>query len=248
MKKLCSIFTLSIILVILSLINCAPSPDTSWGWKRATTTDDMLNFLNSTAPYNQKIKRSEVTAVNKESYDDYIAFYQSGESGDALKSWGWKRATEVEDAWNFLNTTPPYTQVITNAEITAVNKGAYTDFIIFYQTGTTGDPHGGWGWKRATDSDDVMNFLNTTPPYTQIITRAEITAVNMGSYLDFIIFYQTGSSDDPHGGWGWKKSTDPDDVKAFLSGEGTYNTPVASAEIVAVKQATYDEFYVFYTR
>ncbi len=106
----------------------------------------------------------------------------------------------------------------------------------------------GWGWKRATKQDDVMNFLNTTEPYTQIIKRADITAIDKGSYVDFIVFYQKGDSSDPHGGWGWKKSTEPDDVKDFLSGDGAYNKPVVSAEIAAIKKQAFTEFYVFYTR
>lgn len=105
-----------------------------------------------------------------------------------------------------------------------------------------------WGWKRSTEPDDVMNFLNGTAPYTQPIIRAEITAVNKGSYIDFIVFYLAGENGDAAGGWGWKKATDPDDVMNFLSGTGAYDRPVASAEVVAVSMPTYTEFYVFYTR
>ncbi len=104
-----------------------------------------------------------------------------------------------------------------------------------------------WGWKRATAPDDVMNFLNKKPPYTQNIKRAEITAVNKGTYIDFIIFYQTGE-DNNDIGWGWKKSTNEDDVKAFLSGEGSYSQPIVLAEVVAVSMPTHTEFYIFYTR
>ncbi len=162
-------------------------------------------------------------------------------------SWGWKRATAPDDVMNFLNKKPPYTQNIKRAEITAVNKGAYIDFIAFYQSDQNGDEIESWGWKRATAPDDVMNFLNKKPPYTQNIKRAEITAVNKGAYIDFIIFYQTGE-DNNDIGWGWKKSTNEDDVKAFLSGEGSYSQPIVLAEVVAVSMPTHTEFYIFYTR
>ena len=245
MKKLIQIFSL----IVFCVLGChGPSPEKGWGWKRATEQDDMMNFLNATPPYTRKICRAELTGTLNNSYDDFIAFYQSGEGGDASSSWGWKRATEQDDMMNFLNTTPPYTQIIKRAEITAIDKGSYVDFIVFYQQGDSSDPHGGWGWKRATSPDDVMNFLNTTPPYTQIIKRAEITAVDKDSYVDFIVFYQQGDSSDPHGGWGWKKSTEPDDVKDFLSGDGAYNQPVVSVEVAAINKQTFTEFYVFYTR
>jgi hypothetical protein len=107
----------------------------------------------------------------------------------------------------------------------------------------------GWGWKRATDPDDVINFLNSKPPYKQKITEAEITAVNKGTYLDFIVFYRTAGLVKPTaGGWGWKKATDPDDVKNFLSGQGAYTQPVKVAKIAAVWEGTYTEYYVFYKR
>jgi hypothetical protein len=243
MKKLNQIFLLSLALIVICVQGCR-----GWGWKRATTPNDMMNFLRTTPPYTQKIYRAEITGTLKNSQDDFIAFYQSGEGGDSSSSWGWKRATEPNDMMNFLSTTEPYTQIIKRAEITAMDKGSYVDFIVFYQTGDSSDPQGGWGWKRATSPDDVMNFLNTTAPYTQIIKRADITAVDKGSYIDFIVFYQPGDSSDPHGGWGWKKSTEPNDVKDFLSGDGAYNQPVVSAEIAAIDKQAYTEFYVFYTR
>lgn len=105
-----------------------------------------------------------------------------------------------------------------------------------------------WGWKKATDPDDVMNFLNSKAPYQQKIKEAEITAVNKGSYIEFIIFYRSDNTAKTAGGWGWKKATDPDDVKDFLGGQGAYNHPVKEAEVVAVEKKTYTEYYVFYKR
>lgn len=246
MKKSMQIFFLSLALIVICVQGCIP--EKGWGWKRATEQNDMMNFLSTTSPYTQKIYRAELTGTFNNSYDDFIAFYQTGEGGDSSSSWGWKRATEQVDMLNFLNTIPPYTQIIKRAEVVALDKGSYVDFIVFYQKGDSSYPKGGWGWKRATTPDDVMNFLNTTEPYTQIIKRAEITAIDKGSYVDFIVFYQTGDSSDPHGGWGWKKSTEPDDVKDFLSGDGAYNQPVVSVEIAAIHKQTFTEFYVFYTR
>lgn len=105
-----------------------------------------------------------------------------------------------------------------------------------------------WGWKKATDPTDVMNFLNAKAPYTQKIVDAEITLTDNGSFLEFIVFYHTGNALIPTGGWAWKKATDPDDVKNFLSGQGAYQTPVKKARVCAAWRKTYTEYYVFYIK
>jgi len=105
-----------------------------------------------------------------------------------------------------------------------------------------------WGWKKATDPNDVMNFLNSKAPYKQKIKEAEITAVNKGAYLEFIVFYRPDQTAVSTGGWGWKKATDPTDVKNFLSGQGAYKRPVKEAKVVAVEKKSYTEDYVFYKR
>jgi len=105
-----------------------------------------------------------------------------------------------------------------------------------------------WGWKKATDPNDVMNFLNATAPYTQKITDAEITLTDNGQFLEFIIFYHSGNPLLSTGGWGWKKATDADDVKNFLSGLGAYQTPVKRAKVCAAWRKTYTEYYVFYKK
>lgn len=104
----------------------------------------------------------------------------------------------------------------------------------------------GWGWKMATDPDDVVNFLNSKAPYKQKITEAEITGVNKGAYLEFMVFYRTDGLVKKTGGWGWKKATTPDDVKNFLGGQGAYTHPVKAAKVVGVWKKTYTEYYVFY--
>jgi hypothetical protein len=104
----------------------------------------------------------------------------------------------------------------------------------------------GWGWKKATDPNDVINFLNGKAPYKQKITKAEISAVNKGTYLEFIVFYQAGGPASTAGPWGWKKATDPNDVKNFLNGEGAYKRPVKEAKVAGVWKKTYTEYYVFY--
>jgi hypothetical protein len=105
-----------------------------------------------------------------------------------------------------------------------------------------------WGWKKCTDPNDVMNFLNAKAPYKQKITRAEITAVQKGSYTEFIVFYKSSGTATSVGKFGWKRSPNPGDVKNFLSGAGAYNRPVAKAKVVAVQKGNSTEYFIFYTK
>ena len=98
-----------------------------------------------------------------------------------------------------------------------------------------------WGWKKSTTPDDVMNFLNGKPPYQGAKNVAKITAANKGSFIEFIVFYQSGGTS----GWGWKKSTTPDDAMNFLNGKPPYK-PLKVAEVASVNTATGTQFYIFY--
>lgn len=105
----------------------------------------------------------------------------------------------------------------------------------------------GWGWKLATDPDDVINFLNGCGPYERPVKDAHVTAVWDGSRVTFHAFYQTGAAGQPPGSWGWKKATDPDDALSFLNGTGAYCQPVKEAKLASVRQGDQPEFYIFYT-
>lgn len=105
----------------------------------------------------------------------------------------------------------------------------------------------GWGWKLATDPDDVVNFLSGCGGYTQPIKDAHVTAMWGGGHTAFHCFYQPGDSSQMPASWGWKLSNDPDDVMNFLSGTGAYCQPVKDAHVAACVKDGAPEFYVFYT-
>ncbi|MGB7539433.1 MAG: hypothetical protein WBM17_12915 [Anaerolineales bacterium] len=106
---------------------------------------------------------------------------------------------------------------------------------------------GNWGWKKATDPDDVMNFLNGTGAYGNPVKAARICAVSRPAWNEFFAFYQSGTA-RTKGGWGWKLATDPDDVMKFINGTGPYRAPVKDALICAVSKGSHDEYYVFYRK
>jgi len=75
-------------------------------------------------------------------------------------SWGWKLATSPDDVLNFLNGVGAYGTPVSAARICAMWKGNHAEFYVFYQRHRSAAPGRGWGWKLATDPEDVRCFLN----------------------------------------------------------------------------------------
>ncbi len=234
-----------ILCVVIGVIACVPG---SWGWKKATDPDDVMKFMNGQAPYTAPVKDARITLVWKETYPEYHVFYQAGTAGQSAGNWGWKLATDVDDVHNFINGKGAYQHPVKDARISLMWKGNHPEFYVFYQAGTAPHDSGLWGWKLATDPDDVMNFLNGTGAYQRPVTAARIAAMEKEGHTEYYVFYQRVPGSPPITGWGWKKATDADDVMNFLNGTGAYQQPVKNCEICAVRKAAHVEFYVFYTR
>ena len=105
----------------------------------------------------------------------------------------------------------------------------------------------GWGWKLASEPDEVINFLNGSPPFEHPVGEAHVTALWNGDYVAFHIFYRPGEPGQPPGTWGWKLAADPDDAKNFLNGTGPYCQPPEEAQVMAVWKHDRLQFYIFYT-
>jgi hypothetical protein len=236
---------LTLVSVLLPVLLSGCNHHEKWGWKRSQTPTDMMNFLNGTDAYNYPTKKARVCAVRKPGYKDFIAFYQFAESKQPKGNWGWKLATDVDDAHNFINGLGAYQYPVRDAQIGLMWESSYPAYYIFYVGGTADDNSGSWGWKSAPTPEDALNFLNGRGAYNTPIKNARIAAKN-NNYSEFIIFYQSATNEGPPGNWGFKKSTDPDDVKKFLSGEGAYSNSVKEAEICSFTKGSYTEYYVFY--
>jgi hypothetical protein len=102
-----------------------------WGWKKATTVDDVYNFLNGTGAYKRAVAEAKICAVAKGEYLEFYVFYQG--FVEPPGNWGWKKASTVDDVYNFLNGTGAYKAPIKRAEICSVNKGTYLEFYVFYK-------------------------------------------------------------------------------------------------------------------
>lgn len=126
-------------------------------------------------------------------------------------TWGWKKATTIDDAYNFINGFAPYT------EARYVGDIAWSDgsFYIFYRGDMTGTAD--WGWKLAPNNDDLWNFLNRQGAYTGL-PKAEVKVVATDT-ADYVFYRGT----DENASWGWKRATDIGDMYNFVNGFGAYN-------------------------
>ena len=100
------------------------SPKAAWGWKRSTAVDDMFKYLNGTTPYSSP-KRGTIGGI---STGEILMFYRGDKVGKA--GWGWKLATTIDDAHNFLNGKGAYKTPVKRTRIFATEAG---HFYIFYK-------------------------------------------------------------------------------------------------------------------
>ena len=123
---------LSLVLVLTAIFTFAVSMNAyAIGWKKATTPDDVLNFLNGTGSYQGSVTSPKICAVNKGNYIEFYVFYK-GKSKRPGR-WGWKKSTTADDVKNFIDGTGAYSVGVKKAEICAVNKGRFIEYYIFYQ-------------------------------------------------------------------------------------------------------------------
>ena len=165
------------------------------------------------------------------------------------KTWGWKLATSPDDALDFLNGTGAYEQPVSTARICALWKDDHSEFYIFYRRDAQPTPAKSWGWKLATDPDDVRDFLSGAGAYAQPVKYAQIAAFWRENHAEFYVFYQHPAPDEAvFANWGWKLATDPTDAMHFMNGSDAYFHPVTTARIAALEKQGHEEFYIFYQR
>jgi len=100
-----------------------------WGIKKSTDIDDMYDYFNKLNDY--PTQRNGILAGS--SNKDISMFYNENE--EIEKSWGWKKATNTSDAYNFLNGFGAYGEALENVRIFAANSN---EFYIFYnRSGST---------------------------------------------------------------------------------------------------------------
>ncbi|MFX1295273.1 MAG: C25 family cysteine peptidase [Promethearchaeota archaeon] len=215
-----------------------------WGWKKSTDPDDVINFLNSSEAYQNPVKDAKVCAILKNNYIEFYIFYQRGTPSQPNK-YGWKKSTDPNDVINFLNGSGAYQNPVKDAKICAVWKGNYAEFYVFYQRGTPSQPPNKYGWKKSTEPNDVINFLNSVGAYKNPVKDAEICAIQKVKYAEFYVFYQLGTPGQRRDNWSFETIIKPDQVKDLLTIE-KYPSPIKDIKIIAAMQEGNDhKFYIF---
>jgi hypothetical protein len=162
-------------------------------------------------------------------------------------TWGWKLATSIDDTIAFLNGTAPYQSPVSTTRVCAMWKGNHPEFYVFYKCSDQPKPTRIWGWKLATDTDNVLHFLRGSGSYRHPLKEAQIAAFWKVNHREFYVFYKNPELDEQvYANWGWKLATDPSDAINFLNGTNGYSHPVNIARITALKRDGQEEFYIFY--
>jgi hypothetical protein len=245
------------IILSMGIHGCQPQPQPDppepvpggWAWKRATSAGDALNFLNGSGAYQQPISEVRIAAIWKEDHAEFFLFYRRDPTNGASGDWGWKLSTAPEDAHNFLNGLGAYSQPVKDAQIAVLWKGSHREFYIFYKRPVAGEvPVGSWGWKRAPDPSDAMNFLNGTGVYAHPVTTARIAALDKGARDEFYIFYQRSVRGEPVANWTWKLATTAEDAYSYINGIGVYGEAVPGFELGMLWKGSHTRFYIFANR
>ncbi len=240
-------------MLCVGLYGCPPPSPTppgpsvpGWGWKLATTPDDVMNFLNGSGPYENPVSEARIGVIWKENHTEFYVFYRKQSPDGSGGGWAWKLATEPDDVHNFLNGFGSYLQPVKNAHIAALWKGSHREFYIFYQRPIAGEtPVGSWGWKLASDPSDAMDFLNGQGGYSHPVTTARIVALDRDSRDEFYIFYQKTVVAERISNWTWKLATTTDDAYNYINGLGAYGHPVKGFDLAALWKGSHSRFYVF---
>jgi hypothetical protein len=170
-----------------------------------------------------------------------------------LNRWWSRQFNNPSDVLRFINGSTPFRIPVGEFRVSATWRGNQPEFRVFYRWRLGSGSGGSWGWKLATDADDVHNFLNGLGAYTQPVKDAQIAAFWQGNHREFYVFYKRSAAGETVGSWGWKKATpstanDVSDALYFLNGQGAYEHPATTARVAALDTGHGLEIYCFYQR
>ena len=138
MKMLLVLTAMCVVLVGCQSPDPAPPPapvSSNWGWKLATTPDDVMNFLNGTGAYQDPVGEARICLIWKVNHPEFYVFYRKAAADEPSGGWGWKLATTIDDAHNFVNGKGAYTRPVKDFKIAAMTQGPGMRFYIFYTRG-----------------------------------------------------------------------------------------------------------------
>ena len=165
--------------------------------------------------------------------------------------WKSKLARNLDDVLHLLNGETKFDLPVPDARVCMTWRGDHPQFWVFaLKAAKARTPHNGvpgWGWKLATDADDVLHFLRGDDPYSTAVGQAQISVAWTGDHYIFYVFHRetpaglTLSS----GRWEYRLTTDSTDAVHFLNGQGGYAHPAATARIATAHRDHHEEFFIF---
>jgi hypothetical protein len=165
--------------------------------------------------------------------------------------WKSKLARNLDDVLHLLNGETKFDLPVPDARICMTWRGDHPQFWVFaLKAARANTAHGrvaGWGWKLATEPDDVLRFLRGEDPYSEPVGQAQIAAAWTGDHYLFYVFHR----ETPAGlsassaNWEWRRTTDSMDAVHFLNGRGAYAHPAATARIATVYRDHHEEYFIF---
>lgn len=197
-----------------------------WDYFLATSIDDAYNFINGYGEYD---RARAVSSIADTPMGFYI-FYRDDIINKQI--WNWKYGSDLDDINNMLNASGAY-HVYNHLPIEKAALVVHGGYYIFYSGENSAAT---WGWKRATDVEDMKNFINGKEPYSGI----KVGTIGGVSASDMEMFYRGDKTEK--NSWEWEKIEDVEDVLNLLNGVNGYSKPVKNTHIFSDGK----NFYVFY--
>lgn len=150
-----------------------------WAWRPATDADDVLRFLRGDHPGAGPVAQAQIAAVWTGRDHQFYIFYRNAVADEqaAMRAddWGWKLATDKDDALLFLNGGGASPEPVTAARIATAHRDHHDDLFIFYQRAVDVRPAGSWRWQAIGSANGVqaavdrkghppMDFQVAAPP------------------------------------------------------------------------------------
>ena len=106
----------------------------------------------------------------------------------------------------------------------------------------------GWECEEMTSPSEVVDFLNAAYSRNQPMHVDQIVAYWDGDGEHFFVLYEKSESVDGSTTWGWKLSTNVNDMLAFINADSPYQTCLSDFFICSLWKGRYSAFYIFYSR
>ncbi|MFZ0158610.1 MAG: hypothetical protein WAL50_06235 [Kineosporiaceae bacterium] len=130
-----------------------------WGCTLATEPDDVMRFLSNDDHYPGTGIHAQIAAAWAGDHHRFFVFYRNALPGHGPapvpSEWGWKLATDADDALAFLNGSGAYSHPVSMARVATAHRDDHDEYFIFYQRSPDEGTAGTWQWQTVASADGV---------------------------------------------------------------------------------------------